>query len=814
MTNPENYLYSRLQEIGCLNVPMIAHKTVDFSGTETFTNPLYEVLPEGIKINYFRLNGAKAIIRKNGSKSGYAYHRLRYLPEIANAKNQRYTQSIESGIEVFFPPQIIDAAQNEKQISRLILVEGEFKAHAICNAGGYAVGLVGIFGYGDTNQKNDFGKTQFLHPEIVLLLQKCKVEHVILLHDADALTINFIPDLSCTKDWSHRPRQFYTATYRFAQMMKPYLDLSDTKSEDWAGVKTIRYKHIKKSFLLIAKGADDLLKTFPAEREEIIKEFEQLQGEKKYCDGINLTYTQTNPEARKVLKAHLGTQNIKNFYDTYQNELLGYQFRYRDAIYEAVDGWPQMIAHDDGQKFMRVGADWFKLITFVNHFGELDTMLERWKIDEIKRDYNHIPGFIESLKRYDSFNCYPDFTPNYKRSHNGVYNLSNPLPHTPKKGTFTTISYFLSHIFSAPASQIANGLPEDVTGSPLTVFIDWLTIALRMPQQKLVVPILVSEANKTGKSTLLEFVSYLFGTNNSAILNNERFKTKFNGHYISKHIICIDEGFLDQDKKTEKEAMKQLITSAIQFLELKGVNLKPLSYYGKVIITSNDERKVMQLDESEDRWFVIRVPQFKEENPHILKEMLAEVPAFLYYLFNRVIHHPHKSRFWFERKHYITEQFNIIVKSTKTALQQNIDEEIKRMFFTIRPQEGVLLYDVRFIYDLLKQTSDYRADSAQIRNYLSDKRKMAKEPNGYYAMPSGLTSIAVDSTKLRPLFKAKPIPGQMRRQQMENNELTYEKRNCSPYVFDVEDWLTEDERLLLISQHEEEEQQQEQKNPF
>ena len=114
------------------------------------------------------------------------------------------------------------------------------------------------------------------------------------------------------------------------------------------------------------------------------------------------------------------------------------------------------------------------------------------------------------------------------------------------------------------------------------------------------VPILVSQENGTGKSTFLKWLQLLFGSN-MCILGNEQFKMKFNSHYISKFIIAVDEGFLEVDKKAEKERLKQLVTADSAYLESKGMDVRKINYYGKLIICSNDADRVMKIDEGESR---------------------------------------------------------------------------------------------------------------------------------------------------------------------------------------------------------------------
>jgi hypothetical protein len=176
---------------------------------------------------------------------------------------------------------------------------------------------------------------------------------------------------------------------------------------------------------------------------------------------------------------------------------------------------------------------------------------------------------------------------------------------------------FLKHIFQGNWKVILDdqGRVEKenaVSGDPFTVALDYLTIQYRYPKHMLPVPILVSPENGTGKSTFLKWLQMIFGTN-MCILGNAQFQMKFNGHYITKYIISIDEGFLEVDKKAEKERLKQLVTADSAFVEFKGMNVRKINYYGKLIICSNDADRVMKIEDGESRWFVVKVPVLKKE---------------------------------------------------------------------------------------------------------------------------------------------------------------------------------------------------------
>lgn len=794
----QSYLNERLSIIGYDSPPTITQNLDHIENKECVEKQVFEAVPDGIKINYYAPQGGTVFYQANGAKWPKPFTRIRFMPEIAKQKGTRYLQPAKSGVQVFIPPKTFFAVTSKTKIERLVITEGEFKSASLDVRGVMCVGLTGINNFADSNSRDEnTGKLTKLHESLEYIIQTCKVERIVVIHDADARWLSFDPDNN-EKDWSKRPRIFYNAVYKLVQMFLPYIH------DD--GIKSIVYKHVQTKYIEYAKGVDDLLEKLPHEADEIVAEALKLTDNKVYFDCIDVTNVASSKDAAQKLAAYFGTTSPSKLYNVYQNEIKNSPFRYQRAIWGYTENGLKLLAHDDSNNFIRVASKWFKIVQNINVFGEPEQEIKPWSIEEIKRDYENaqhgtfIPGFIKTLKRYDNFTNYPDFTVNYRRQILGNYNLANPLPHKPLKGKFPTIAKFLCHVFSGDPATISANQDDiaNVEDSQLTVFIDWLTIALRIPTQNLIVPVLVSEKNKTGKTTLLEFVSYLFGTNNSAILNNERFKTKFNAHYISKHIIGIDEGFLSSDKKAEKESMKQLVTAKYQFMELKGVNMEKIPFYGKIIMTSNDETRVMQIEESEDRWFIVLVPTFKEEIPDILQKMREEISAFLYFLFTRDIFHPKKTRFWFARKSYWTAQAGKIVKSSKSMLEQNIDHLIKSKFLQIKPYEGILLYDTRYILDELRHITRYPVDAMQIRTYLSEKRKIKKEPNAYYWLPVDIVAQQSQNTDLRSLFTSAYKSGMINKHQQEHLEVIYTKRNCSPYRFEIEEWLEPEELQYLF----------------
>src|SRR5690606_36641572 len=157
---------------------------------------------------------------------------------------------------------------------------------------------------------------------------------------------------------------------------------------------------------------------------------------------------------------------------------------------------------------------------------------------------------------------------------------------------------------------------QAILGDTFTVALDYLTILLRFPKQKLTVLSLVSPENETSKTTFLKLLRMILGTNMCSI-NIDQFNSRFNAHFITKFIIAIDEAAIQIDRRVEKERLKMLVTSDEAYLEYKGMDLRRVSFHGKVIICSNEADSVLMIDQGESRWFVVRVPVPEQKDPDL-----------------------------------------------------------------------------------------------------------------------------------------------------------------------------------------------------
>jgi hypothetical protein len=416
---------------------------------------------------------------------------------------------------------------------------------------------------------------------------------------------------------------------------------------------------------------------------------------------------------------------------------------------------------------MRVGTDWYKEIDepVPETEDKFVKTIAKWTKGALIEDYKKYKGFIDELPRYDGFTSEPKWTGGYRRKVRSLFNLMNAMEHLPKEGEITYTLKFLKHIFSGESTA-----ENPIKGDPFTVALDWLTLLYTHPRQRLPVPILVSPENGTGKSTFNDWLKLIYSSN-AVVMNNQQFAMSFNAHYASKFLIMIDEGFLEVEKKAEKERIKQLATAKEILVQFKGADLRPIPYYGKLVICSNDADRVMKIEEGESRWFVVRVPVAKEKDPDLLKKMEKEIPAFLHFLGNREIFHKKEDRLWFSEKDFITDQFKLIVENTKNRLDKVVESFIKETFLTFK--QSPLHIPNKQLVEQINKTAKYKLDETDLRDFLKKKNLKTNEKG---------------SQRFRfPIAWQKDMSQQM--------EIAYVEGVGRYYEFLPEQWLTAEELI-------------------
>lgn len=765
-----SYFADRMASIGC-EAPYEMELT-DPNG-RTYGFKLFREDKQGnIAIQYPMLSGGQYKYESDG-RWDRPYFRTRLQKPI---RDMKYRSPKGQGLLPYFTEPIITAYQKARKIPTLYLVEGEFKAFVAADHGIPAIGMGSIHGFYGAKNEHEDPHDKTLHADIAAVIEQCDVRRIVLLLDADTRKVSY----RYGKDLYQRQHSFRVACANFYKVCSVIVNDPATSLEE------VHLMHGKRHLCKNEqKGLDDLLLANKNKTGAIIDELRNLP------DGVALKKGRTikwfeheklESNYYSALERHFGLASASEFFKRYRDDIGGKQFLFRNAFYiqDGEGDEVRFVYHRDTELIFRIGTDWMKKVEVPDKHGLLQEEVVPWSKGAISEDYpkNRFPGFEDKLKRYDAFCNVPSFNGAYRREHNGCYNLCNPFMHQAETGSIENTLRFLKHVFGGEGLVQNLGTPENPRwiecaslGDQFTVALDWLTIFHRRPTQMLPVPILVSKEYRTGKTTFLKWLRGMYGTN-MAILNNEQFKMRFNGHYITKMLIAIDEGFLDVDKKAEKERLKQMVTGDSAYLEHKGVNLKAFPYYGKLILCSNDADSVMKMENDENRWFVVKVSTIPENmlDPDMEQKLLQEIPAWVDFLNKRPIYHPRESRLWFRDDYFITEQFLRIVENTKTRVEKNIDELFRDLFMKYELSE--LRLDRAAICDMLNEISKYKIDQQEVKRYLDDKLGYKLERPRWIEIPRGLS-------------EEKDGNGQHR--------IITQKKKARHYLLRPEDWLSKEE---------------------
>jgi hypothetical protein len=262
--------------------------------------------------------------------------------------------------------------------------------------------------------------------------------------------------------------------------------------------------------------------------------------------------------------------------------------------------------------YIRVGTDYFKIINKEDRYGIVRRELKRWTKDALVTDFKR--GYLKPIPKYDDFIMAPDNL-NYQQVINKFYNYYHPFCHTPVEGEWPWTKILLEHVF----------------GEQFDLGIRYMQILYCYPKWATVILVLVSKIQKTGKTTFINWICMLFGSN-ASVISSKDFEGIFNGPYATKNIVMIEETLFD--KRLTIEKLKALATQKQLSVNKKNIDQFNLEFFGKIILTSNFEDKFAQVNPEETRFFVRKLGPPKFKNITIEKDLLAEIPAFLYYLKN------------------------------------------------------------------------------------------------------------------------------------------------------------------------------------
>jgi hypothetical protein len=377
--------------------------------------------------------------------------------------------------------------------------------------------------------------------------------------------------------------------------------------------------------------------------------------------------------------------------------------------------------------YLRIGTVYYKQIEKPLISGDKNIVLSRWSRETIIHD--HEKNYLSQIPKYDGFCCIPNHL-HFQQIVDGFYNIYNEIPFQPSseidnleklKLLIPNSLEFMQHIFG---SQIQLGL-------------DYLKILFEFPTQILPILCLVSKERATGKSTFLKWLKEIFGMNMSYI-KGDSFGSQFNSDWIAMLIVAIDEVFFDRKEITER--LKYLSTTNKDKLENKGKDREEVDFFAKFVLCSNNEENFIQIDESEIRFWILKICPITAENTEFLNHLIEEIPFFLKFLLVRKFHSEKKTRMWFSPEEIKTDALQKLVWKNNNKLEGMMLETFYELFESLTEEEiQVVPQDVLSMVNKFFKTPNYSHYTRNdIRKILKDSWELIPQSNSLHYIKHGI----------------------------------------------------------------------------
>lgn len=382
--------------------------------------------------------------------------------------------------------------------------------------------------------------------------------------------------------------------------------------------------------------------------------------------GISsLTYVKNKTDETKkmiVIENHKFIAKIENGLGLetdkeYTPFMLLQKFKFKDKFMPAMYFVIQEIMNNQ-HNYIRVNIKYFKITEKQDYNNILRKTLKLWDKQTLVDDYG--PRIIDKIEKYDDFTIEPN-NKKFEQVVNNNYNLYREFSHTPtKKNNVSELDFYW-----------INTLLEHIFGNQYELGLKYMKILYEHPKQKLPILVLASIERSTGKTTFIDFCDMLFG-DNSVVINPENISNQFNAPYSDKNIIMIEESKFENMQAIEK--IKNLATQKKMLVNAKFVQPYSISFYGKLIITSNDENKFSRVDGNEIRYWVRKIPSLKDKSNHsILTDMKSEIPYFLKFLEEMPDVDMSKSRMVFTPEDLKTDALQKVKAESLPSLHKNLN---------------------------------------------------------------------------------------------------------------------------------------------
>jgi len=246
-------------------------------------------------IFYYDLDGHPIMYTPKKRNHEEHFYRVRFQnPEERKDKNGRpikYYSPSGSGTHLYIPQKIRSMYKQSRKIERLFIQEGEKKAEKSCKHDVLSVGVMGIHNIGSYNT---------MPKELQLIIQKCEVEEIVFMLDADWQDLS--SNLKVYDNVQQRPLSFFYAIKNYKEYMLSLRNLGINLEICFGAV----LQNEKDD-----KGIDDLLaNTLKGKENKLAEDIEHTMNEKSEVGDY--------VEMHKITS--LTDYQIKNFWELNNNQ--------------------------------------------------------------------------------------------------------------------------------------------------------------------------------------------------------------------------------------------------------------------------------------------------------------------------------------------------------------------------------------------------------------------------------------------------------------------------------------------------------------
>jgi len=352
----QSYFQSRMNAIGARSENMrvsLTNTEAEPPASKVLEVDIFSEDREGnIEILYYSLEGEIITYYTDAKNPAPRFYKVKRLK--APRGDNKYQMPAGQGTFPFFPPPLLEKYKKGEKIKTLVLTEGVFKSFKAQVCGLDCVGLSSISHYASEGK---------LYSDISKLIERCNVERIIILWDADCRDISE-KALSVGEDLTKRPSGFYAAAKKIWSLAV----------EEHPELEVI-FSHIVNSRLR-GKGLDDLL--LEAEKAgipaaEVIQDL--LEGKGVYF------YTQNITKDVKPIFGYFCLRDPQKFYGLHVKLIKDKVFNFHLDMYQADEnGQVKLLSTkaDEGQEaffqFYSVKTDQGKKEVIINYFKHVELL--------------------------------------------------------------------------------------------------------------------------------------------------------------------------------------------------------------------------------------------------------------------------------------------------------------------------------------------------------------------------------------------------------------------------------------------------------